>query len=108
MIRYLPELEMTHKKKILFDQRFVTDKKGGNEKLYSPEMNSGRLSILQYPNLCILGFNRTFNYQVFVHKQELHRKLEKLLKLNFLYLKIHHLANSDVLYYGMKFISNQL
>ena len=38
MIRYLSELEMTHKKKILFDQLFVTDKKGGNEKLYSPEM----------------------------------------------------------------------
>ena len=30
MIRYLSELEMTHKKKILFDQLFVTDKKGGN------------------------------------------------------------------------------
>ena len=29
---------MTHKKKILFDQLFVTDKKGGNEKLHSPEM----------------------------------------------------------------------
>ena len=30
MIRYLSELEMTHKKKILFDQLFVTDKKEGN------------------------------------------------------------------------------
>ena len=40
MIQYLSELEMTHKKKILFDQLFVTDKKGGNEKLYSPEMTT--------------------------------------------------------------------
>ena len=40
MIRHLSELEMTHKKKILFDQLFVTDKKGGNEKLYSPEMTT--------------------------------------------------------------------
>ena len=31
---------MTHKKKILFDQLFVTDKKGGNEKLYLPEMTT--------------------------------------------------------------------
>ena len=31
---------MTHKKKILFDQLFVTDKKGGNEKLYSTEMTT--------------------------------------------------------------------
>ena len=31
---------MTHKKKIYFDQLFVTDKKGGNEKLYSPEMTT--------------------------------------------------------------------
>ena len=40
MIPYLSELEMTHKKRILFDQLFVTDKKGGNEKLYSPEMTT--------------------------------------------------------------------
>ena len=40
MIRYLSELEMTHKKKILFDQLFVTDKKGENEKLYLPEMTA--------------------------------------------------------------------
>ena len=38
MIRHLTKLEMTHKKKILFDQLFMTDKKGGNEKLYLPEM----------------------------------------------------------------------
>ena len=31
---------MTHKKKILFDQLFVTDKKGGNEQLHSPEMKT--------------------------------------------------------------------
>ena len=43
MIPYLSELEMTHKKKILFDQLFVTDKKGGNEKLYSPEMTTRAL-----------------------------------------------------------------
>ena len=29
---------MTHKKRIFFDQLFMTDEKGGNEKLYSPEM----------------------------------------------------------------------
>ena len=40
MIRHLSKLEMTHKKKILFAQLFVTDKKGGNEKLYSPEMTT--------------------------------------------------------------------
>ena len=40
MIRYLSELEMTHKKKIFFNQLFVTDKKGGNEKLYSREMTT--------------------------------------------------------------------
>ena len=40
MIQYLSELEMTNKKKILFNQHFMTDKKGGNEKLYSPEMTT--------------------------------------------------------------------
>ena len=34
---------MTHKKKIIFDQLFVTDKKGGNEKLYSPKMTTRAL-----------------------------------------------------------------
>ena len=40
MMRYLSALEMTHKKKFLFDQLFVTDKKGGNKKLYSLEMTT--------------------------------------------------------------------
>ena len=31
---------MMHKKKILFNQLFMTDKKGGNEELYLPEMTT--------------------------------------------------------------------
>ena len=49
---------MAHKKKILFDQLFVTDKKGGNEKLYSPEMMTRPFKYFENPDLCNLGFNR--------------------------------------------------
>ena len=40
VIQYLPELEMTYKKNIVFDQLFMTDKKGENEKLYSLEITT--------------------------------------------------------------------
>ena len=39
-IRYLSEIEVSLKKSIIFDQLQVTDKKAGNQKLYTPEMTT--------------------------------------------------------------------
>ena len=110
MIRYLSELEMTHKKKILFDQLFVTDKKGENEKLYLPEMTARAFENFATSQSLYSRLQQDFQLPSIRTLTRITSKVEKLLKSNFwlIYLKIYHPANSDVLYCGMKFISNQL
>ena len=111
MIRYLSEVEMTHKKTILFEQLFVTDKKGGNEKLYSPKMTTRAFEYFATSRSLYSRLQQNFQLPSSCTLTRSTSKIGKVAETEFLasiFKNLSHPANGDVLYYGRKFISNQL
>ena len=84
MIRYLSELEMTHKKKIVFDQLFVTDKKRGNEKLYSPEMTTRTFEYFGISRSLYSRLQQDFQLPSIRILTRITSKVEKVAKTEFL------------------------
>ena len=107
MVRYLSELEMTHKKKILFDQLFVADKKGENEKLYSPEITTRAFEYFATSRSLYSRLQQDFQLPSIRTLTIITSKVGKVAKTEFLAsIFKNYPAKGDVLYYGMKFISN--
>ena len=110
MIRYLSELEMTHKKKILFNQLFVTDKKGGNEK--SREMTTRAFEYFATSQSLYSQLQQDFQLPSIRTLIRITSKVGKVAETEFSASIFKNLSPCQrrciVLYYGIKFISNQL